>query len=125
MGSKFSSTTDDHHSTFSATSVPSSVQSDIPIEAESLRRQARQCKSEAEATSQQSQREYRSGRKAEAKTLSVQKKYLYSQMNEKNDRAAALIFEHFNRNLPDHFIDLHGLYVLEALTYLQQKINKC
>ncbi|CAF3222436.1 unnamed protein product [Rotaria socialis] len=125
MGSTFSSTTDDHHSTFYATSVSSSVKSDIPFEAESLRREAHQCKSEAEAASRQSQHEYHSGRKSEAKALSNQKKDLYSQMDEKNEQAAALIFQHFNQNLPEHFIDLHGLYVFEALKYLQQKLNEC
>ncbi|CAF4743356.1 unnamed protein product, partial [Rotaria sp. Silwood2] len=75
--------------------------------------------------SQQSQIEYYSGYKAEAKILSIQKTNLYRQMNEKNQQAAKLIIKHFNQNRPNNVIDLHGLYVEEALQYLQKQIDEC
>ena len=50
---------------------------------------------------------------------------LYQQANERNRQAAQLFFEHFNRDRAKDVIDLHGLYVAEALEYLQRKIDQC
>jgi len=124
MGNLFSSTEEDDNSVLSNSSRPF-VQSGIPTEAASLRNQARQLMLEARAASKQSQFEYRSGFKSQAKVLSIQKTALYRQMDERNQQAAELIFEHFNRNRPNKIIDLHGLYVAEALKYLQDKLKEC
>lgn len=103
----------------------SPFESDIFTKSQSLRNQARQYQLEAKETSGQSQVAYHSGRKAEAKLLSIKKADLYQKMNEKNQEAAKLIFGHFNRNRPSNVIDLHGLYVSEALNYLQEKLDEC
>jgi len=124
MGNLFSSTEEDDDSVLSNSSGPF-LQSGIPTEAASLRNQARQLMLEARAASKQSQFEYRSGCKSQAKVLSIQKTTLYRQMEERNQQAAELIFEHFNQNRPNNIIDLHGLYVAEALKYLQDKLKEC
>ncbi|CAF1095008.1 unnamed protein product [Adineta steineri] len=124
MGNLSSSTNDDDNSDFSNT-YRSSSQSGIPSEAASLRREASQLRFEAKAASQQSQYEYHFGSKSEAKVLSTEKKHLYKQMDKKNQQVATLIFEHFNRDLSYNVIDLHGLYVDEALEYLEHRLAMC
>lgn len=124
MGNLFSSTEEDDNSVLSNSSRPF-LQSGIPTEAASLRNQARQLMLKARAASKQSQFEYLSGCKSQAKVLSIQKTTLYRQMDERNQQAAELIFEHFNQNRPNKIIDLHGLYVAEALKYLQDKLIEC
>lgn len=69
--------------------------------------------------------EYDLGRRSEAKALSLEKAALYTQMREKNEQAANLIFKHFNHHRPSNVIDLHGLYVAEALKYLEGKLHTC
>ena len=46
-------------------------------------------------------------------------------MREKNEQAANLIFKHFNDHRPSNVIDLHGLYVAEALKSLEGKLQAC
>ncbi|CAF0868869.1 unnamed protein product [Adineta ricciae] len=99
-------------------------QSGIPREALALRNEARQLLSEAQLSSKQSQDEYQHGCRARAKELSIRKNAFYAQMNDKNEQAARIIFQHFNRTRPNNEIDLHGLYVNEALNYLENKMNK-
>lgn len=103
----------------------STVSSATQTSAESLRREAQQLRLEAQEVSKQSQHEYQFGSRAQAKVLSTKKSHLYQQMNDKNQQAAALIFEQNNQNRRKNSIDLHGLYVTEALTYLQQKLDQC
>jgi len=118
-----------NHATISTLSFSSesssSSQFDVLTKAESLRKKARQLQIKAKETSEQSQYEYHHGSKSKAKTLSIEKNDLYKQMHEKNCQAAALIFEHYNQNHPENVIDLHGLYVAEALEYLQKKLDDC
>ena len=101
------------------------LQSNIETNAESLRHQANQLRLEAQALAKQSQQEYRFGCKSQAKVLSTRKANLYQQINEKNRQAAALIFNEYNHHRPKNVIDLHGLYVAEALKYLQDKVDQC
>lgn len=117
MGNLLSST--------SSTIPDSSIQSRILIEAQSLRQEAEQLRTEAKKVSEQSQYEYNSGSKSQAKALSTEKNALYKKMDEKNHRAAELIFEYHNQNRPRDVIDLHGLYVKEALKYVQNKLDEC
>lgn len=125
MGNIFTSSNDGDISILSSSFESSLSQSDALTEANSLRRKADQLRCKAEEASKQSQWEYQFGSKSEAKNLSNEKKALYNQMNQKRRQAANLIFEHFNRNRPADVIDLHGLYVAEALEYLQRKIDDC
>ncbi|CAF0953344.1 unnamed protein product [Adineta steineri] len=124
MGNLLSFTNNDDNSTLSNTSG-SFLQSGIPSKAASLRCEARQLMFEAKAASQQSQYEYHSGSKSQAKVLSTKKNHLYKQMEEKNQQAATLIFEHFNRDRSYNVIDLHGLYVNEALESLEHRLAMC
>ena len=124
MGNLLSSTDEVENSTIS-NSPDALLQFGIPSQAASLRNEAHRLMLESKVASQQSQSEYRSGSKSQAKILSNKRKNLYSQMNEKNQQAAELIFHHFNRNRPNNVIDLHGLYVTEAMKYLKDKLDKC
>ncbi|CAF1643695.1 unnamed protein product [Didymodactylos carnosus] len=65
------------------------------------------------------------GDKSQAKQLSNEKQELYNQMNDKNRKAAELIFHFYNKNCPSSVIDLHGLRVDEALTFLSKKVHDC
>jgi DNA-nicking Smr family endonuclease len=125
MGNLFSSRGDDDILTSTSSSGSSLLQPSVLIAAGLLRSEARQLQLAAKAASDQSQLAYHSGDKSQAKTLSNKKATLYAQMNGKNDQAAELIFEHFNQGRSNNIIDLHGLYVAEALKYLQRKLDKC
>lgn len=124
MGNLLSSTDEDDSFIFISNSG-SALRSSILTEAQSLRQEAFQLRSEAKRTSEQSQRAYHSGMKAQAKTLSIKKTDLYRQMEEKNRQAAELFFKHYNQNRPNNIIDLHGLYVSEALKYVEEKLDEC
>jgi DNA-nicking Smr family endonuclease len=116
---------DDTNSISSSDSGYSSLQFSVLLNAKLLRHEARQLHFKAKEISTQSQNEYGYGCKSKAKTLSIQANDLYEQRNEKNSRAAELVFNYFNQGRPDNVIDLHRLYVKEALQYLQQKLSKC
>jgi DNA-nicking Smr family endonuclease len=124
MGNLFSSTEEVENSTLSH-NPGVFLQPGISDEAASLRYEASQLKLRAKDASKKSQSEYNFGSKAQAKVLSNRKKDLYKQTNEKNRQAAELIFEHFNQDRRNNVIDLHGLYVREALEYLQAKLDEC
>jgi DNA-nicking Smr family endonuclease len=125
MGNAFTSSNNDGISTSSSRSEASLAQSNVLTEADSLRKKAHQLQCKALEASKQSQWEYRFGSKSEAKKLSTEKEALYNEMHEKNHQAAKRIFEHYNRGRPAGVIDLHGLYVAEALEYLQRKVDDC
>lgn len=69
-----------------------------------------------------SQKAYRRGDKEKAKTDSNLGKYYKRQCDEANKIAADEIFYHMNENRPLTEIDLHGLYVYEAMEKLEQRI---
>mmetsp|Transcript_987 Transcript_987/g.1710 ORF Transcript_987/g.1710 Transcript_987/m.1710 type:complete len:139 (+) Transcript_987:481-897(+) len=46
------------------------------------------------------------------------------EMHKYNEQAAKVIFERRNKGKPILFIDLHGLTVKEALSYLEERLNK-
>ncbi|TDL15768.1 DUF1771-domain-containing protein [Rickenella mellea] len=80
---------------------------------------------------QRSQEAWRAGRKADAKALSNEGKQHAASMVQYNERAAAEIFAHYN---PPPYgqtaayleqVDLHGLYVEEALKYAEKHILAC
>ena len=94
-------------------------------EAERLRAEALALQKQAKEASDKSQYEYQFGSRSEAKTLSNEKTRLYEEMNRKNTQAATLIFFHHNSHQPETTIDLHGLYVSEAVKYLEDRVNQC
>lgn len=71
----------------------------------------------------QSKLAYKQHRKAEAKKLSNEGKKLEEKMIACNSRAADIIFQKNNPpEKPLDFVDLHGLFVKEAITKLKQRI---
>lgn len=94
-------------------------------EAERLRAEALALQKQAKEASEKSQHEYQHGSRSEAKTLSNEKTRLYEEMNRKNTEAATLIFYHHNCHQPVTTIDLHGLYVSEAVKYLEDRVTQC
>lgn len=94
-------------------------------EAERLRSEALELQKQAKQISEKSQHEYQHGSRSEAKSLSNEKTHLYEEMNRKNHQAAQLIFAHYNQNQPETTIDLHGLYVSEAIKYLEERLERC
>jgi DNA-nicking Smr family endonuclease len=71
---------------------------------------------------QQSQDAYRSGNKADATYYSQLGKEQGTLMLEANTRAADFVFEFHNRERPLDEIDLHNLFVEEAMQRLKERI---
>lgn len=73
--------------------------------------------------SEQSQQAYKSGDGAEAKRLSEKAKEHAQKMDEHNAKAAEFVFRENNADSAEDEIDLHGLFVNEAIEYLEKRIN--
>ena len=70
------------------------------------------------------QEAFKSGRKAEAKQLSDKGKQEGKLMDEANHKASDAVFHEKNTGRDDHTIDLHGLYVEEAVNRARQAIQQ-
>ncbi|WVQ74424.1 hypothetical protein IAR50_004025 [Cryptococcus sp. DSM 104548] len=90
-----------------------------------LRNKARKEGDEAHKCFAASQTAYKSGDGAEAHNLSVQGKSHQKKQDDLDDQAAAWIFNENNRDSPPGTIDLHGLYVKEAIERTEAAINDC
>lgn len=66
---------------------------------------------------------YKSGDGARAKELSNEGKMHQRRKEELNDQAADFIFAANNRNQPRGSIDLHGLYVQEAIERTERAVQ--
>ncbi|KAG9306484.1 hypothetical protein G9A89_008420 [Geosiphon pyriformis] len=75
--------------------------------------------------SEQAQKAYKSGNKRKAKDLSNKSKEHYRLMELYNKKAAEIIFSENNRHRNKDEIDLHGLFVKEALEYTEERIKLC
>lgn len=73
---------------------------------------------------EQSKKEFESGDKAKAKQLSEEGKKHGAQMEQLNKQAADAFFAAHNQGRDDYTIDLHGLYVEEALERLNRRFDK-
>ncbi|GBB92033.1 hypothetical protein RclHR1_19560001 [Rhizophagus clarus] len=73
----------------------------------------------------QSQIAYKSRRGKEAKELSQKGKEHTKKMEQYNMKAVEAIFEENNKNRPMNELDLHGLYVKEALLKTESRIQYC
>lgn len=93
-------------------------------EAEGHRRKAHELAERQHALSAQSQAAYKSGNGAAAKSLSIQARVLHRQVEEHNRQAAALYLYANNVNNPPGVLDLHGLFVKEALQAVQEEVRK-
>ncbi|KAJ3056660.1 hypothetical protein HK097_005336 [Rhizophlyctis rosea] len=103
--------------------TPSTPSSATP--GSSLRSQALTLAEQRNSLFSQSRAAYSSGKKADAKQLSDKAKALDAQLKDLNAKAAAEIFHHHNHNRDLSEVDLHGLFVEEALHYVQLHIQKC
>lgn len=68
---------------------------------------------------------YKSGDGARAKELSNEGKAHQRRKEELNDQAADWIFAENNRSQPRGSIDLHGLYVEEAIERTERAVQVC
>ncbi|OCF32479.1 cytoplasmic protein [Kwoniella heveanensis BCC8398] len=88
-----------------------------------LRNRARREGDEAHRCFAESQQAYQSGDGARAHDLSVQGKEHQRKQDELDDQAGAWIFNENNKASPDGTIDLHGLYVKEAIERTEAAIT--
>ncbi|KAI5074844.1 hypothetical protein GOP47_0010805 [Adiantum capillus-veneris] len=72
-----------------------------------------------------SQEAWRSGKKAEAKSLSNAAKAQAQLMAEANKKAAEALFNKHNATRDVGELDLHGLFVKEAIEKVEQRIALC
>ncbi|KAK8844075.1 hypothetical protein IAR55_006869 [Kwoniella newhampshirensis] len=89
-----------------------------------LRNQARREGDEAHRCFAESQRAYQSGDGARAHELSVEGKSHQAKQDQLDDQASAWIFEANNEDSPADTIDLHGLYVKEAIERTEAAISQ-
>ncbi|KAF9241611.1 hypothetical protein BU15DRAFT_37425, partial [Melanogaster broomeanus] len=89
----------------------------------SLRDRARQEGDLKAQCSQQSQEAYDRGDHAQAKVLSEDAKYHARKKDILNDKASAIIFKGKTIYTPGE-VDLHGLFVKEAISYSEKAIKK-
>ncbi|CAI2192464.1 8004_t:CDS:2 [Funneliformis geosporum] len=73
----------------------------------------------------QSQSAFTSRQGLKAKELSQKGKEHGKKMEQYNSKAAEVIFNENNKNRPPNELDLHGLYVKEALLKTELKIQYC
>ncbi|WVF65287.1 hypothetical protein IAT40_000011 [Kwoniella sp. CBS 6097] len=88
-----------------------------------LRNKARREGDEAHRCFAESQQAYQSGDGARAHDLSVQGKEHQRKQDELDDQAGAWIYNENNKASPDGTIDLHGLYVKEAIERTEAAIT--
>ncbi|EGW32931.1 uncharacterized protein SPAPADRAFT_136394 [Spathaspora passalidarum NRRL Y-27907] len=87
-----------------------------------LRAEADQLYKKRNQLSQESQAAFKSGDGQRAHELSEQSKKILSQAENVNRQAAEYVFRENNEDSGPDEIDLHGLYVKEAVWFLQQRI---
>ncbi|ORY28824.1 hypothetical protein BCR39DRAFT_559388 [Naematelia encephala] len=91
---------------------------------EQMRNQARHEGDEAHRCFAQSQQAYQSGDGERAHELSMEGKQHQQRQDELDDQASQWIFNANNNASPPNTIDLHGLYVKEAIERTEQAINR-
>lgn len=77
----------------------------------------------AREAKRQSHELWEKGDKAGAKTMSNNGKELDTQAKKLHVQAAHAIYLHRNGGRPDNYIDLHGLFVEEALRFLKERLT--
>lgn len=93
-------------------------------EAEDHRRKANELGEQQRQLSARSQAAYKAGNGALAKELSNKAKAIHSHVEHHNREAARLHYDHNNANLPDDTIDLHGLFVKEAIQKVEAAVSR-
>jgi DNA-nicking Smr family endonuclease len=100
---------------------------EFPPEIDNLRDRAQELAKKRGDCFERSQQVFKNGDKAKAKELSDEGKKYDQEMDECNRKAANLIFKLNNtdKKLPIHEIDLHGLFVEESKTFVEERIKLC
>lgn len=88
-----------------------------------LRAEAQKYAEERHALMDASKKAFEEGDKGKAKELSEKGKEVGRQMEASNKKAAEVILKHRNDEHGDHYLDLHGLYLEEALTAFREKME--
>jgi hypothetical protein len=90
---------------------------------ELLRSEASDLFARSKILAQRSQEAYRNGKKKEAHELSLEKKRLIELAEERNRQASNAVLHQMNRSRPDNELDLHGLYVDEAILAVRKRLS--
>lgn len=96
----------------------------VPETWQSYREIARKCAESRDQFFSSSQEAFRCGDGLKAKKDSTSGKYFEKCCIKANESAADAIFTHYNEKLRDNAIDLHGLFVTEAIKKLIERVNK-
>jgi len=105
-------------------SAPGSAGDPI-LRAEQLRAEAHALKRNRDQHYADSQACYARGDGAGAKAASERRKQTQQRIESLRAQAATLLFAHYNAGRPLGELDLHGLYVEEALAQLRLRIDAC
>lgn len=89
-----------------------------------LRAEAQKFAEERHALMSEASKLFEAGDKAKAKELSEQGKAAGKKMEEANAKAAEVILQHRNGDHPVNYLDLHGLYLEEALAAFRLKLSQ-
>jgi DNA-nicking Smr family endonuclease len=95
------------------------------LRAEQLRAEAHALKLNRDHHYRDSQAAFARGDGAAAKLASDRRKQTQQRIEALRAQAATVLFAHYNHGRPLNEIDLHGLYVEEALIALRTRINAC
>lgn len=90
-----------------------------------LRDRARKLQSEGAHFAAEASKAYKSGSKAEASEFSNKSKSLRAEADNLNEEAASWVFRANNTDSAADEIDLHGLYVKEAIIALDARLSVC
>lgn len=90
---------------------------------ELLRSEASDLFARSKILAQRSQEAYRNGNKKEAHELSLEKKRLIELAEERNRQASNAVLHQMNRARPENELDLHGLYVEEAILAVRRRLE--
>mmetsp|Transcript_16011 Transcript_16011/g.16748 ORF Transcript_16011/g.16748 Transcript_16011/m.16748 type:complete len:219 (+) Transcript_16011:31-687(+) len=89
-----------------------------------LRLKAQQYAEERNNYLSESKKSYENGDKAKAKELSDKGKEAGIKMEETNKEAAKVILNYRNNGHNENYLDLHGLYLEEALNAFKERLNQ-
>lgn len=103
---------------------PSGPEASLVQQAEDHRRKADELALKQRETSARSQAAYKAGNGELAKKLSVQAKELHKEVEHHNKEAARLYYLHHNQDSSEGTIDLHGLFVKEAIAKLDGAVKE-
>ncbi|KAI9138752.1 hypothetical protein BKA69DRAFT_1089767 [Paraphysoderma sedebokerense] len=106
-------------------SSSSDASSQSPLQkAEHHRQEATKIAQQRSSLFEDSKRAWNNGNKPLASSLSSQAHSLSPSLKSHNAQACLLYFNHYNSHRPIYEIDLHGLFVAEALEKVEERIQQ-